>query len=183
MCCIIGLPQNLFIAMAGHPLLKPVWITNTVIQFSINISSRCQIPHTPSTADPTFDSRSVFTCVYSMFALPFDETHGTCCPLPFKEQSGAEQHAVSAIWIYSLILLRQLRCLSHDALSSVTVICSFSFIAFFLSLAQFSLSLCPSTRKHTQHVPAPPTVGILPSPTFPFFFFLSFNSNFLCQYL
>ena len=100
-----------------------------------------------------------------MPALAFDETHGTCCPVPFKEQSRAKQHAAPAIWIRSLILRGQRRCLSHSAVSRDSrSLLSLSFWASFLSIACFlSLTLPLPTHKHTQHVGVP-TVRILPSP-------------------
>lgn len=77
-------------AMTVHSLLKPVWKNNTVL--------RAKIPDL-SLFPSLFDSSSVFTFAYSISTLPFDETHGACCPVPLRKQSGVEQHAAPAIWI------------------------------------------------------------------------------------
>lgn len=41
--------------------------------------------------------------LFCWWGLPFDETHGAFCPVPFRDQL-VEHHAVPAIWICSLIL-------------------------------------------------------------------------------
>lgn len=66
---------------AAH--LSPVWMSSGY--------SLANVKH-------PFVSRGVFVCT-----LPLDEECAACCLVPLKEQR-AQQHAVPAIWICSLIL-------------------------------------------------------------------------------
>lgn len=116
-CDIAVSRLNLFIEVTGHLLSKPA-VNKTLLHMKQQFTLYCLAQF--------WFWKCVCLCVcVCLCALPFDETHGTCCPVPLNEQLRVEQHAAPAIWICSLILQGQHRCLSHNALSAVTVVCSF----------------------------------------------------------
>lgn len=58
----------------------------------------------PSAFNPSFHSGAAITCMCSLSALHFDETHGTRCLVSLKEHFRAEQHLTRAICLCSWIL-------------------------------------------------------------------------------
>lgn len=108
--------------------------------FNTAIKQMLSLYPLPFCFDPTLDSCGMFTCAYSLPARPFDETHGTCCPFPFKEQSRAEQHTATCHLDLLFDSAKAASMFIPHCFVSRAVVCSVSF----LPLLPFSFSLRPS---------------------------------------
>lgn len=148
---------------------------NSRPHFSTAIKQMLDLSPLPFCFDPTLDSCGLFTCAYSLPARPFDETHGTCCPFPFKEQSRAEQHTATCHLDLLFDSAKAASMFIPHCFVSRAVVCSVSF----LHSLPFSFSLRPSDpQTHCLYHPH----CWIPADTFclPHFSFISISLLYLC---
>lgn len=140
------------------------------VHFSTAIKQMPSLYPLPFCFDPTLDSCGLFTCAYSLPVRPFDETHGTCCPFPFKERSRAEQHTATCHLDLLFDSAKAASMFIPHCFVSRAVVCSLSFLhslpfSFFTAPFRPTNSLLVTTQ----------TVGFLQTPSV-------FLASPLCQF-